>query len=226
MNIDILQAKLCDKLIGSGWDKALRFFVQGSDFYDILLWLAEEKRENRRWTPSLNDIFVPFQSCRFDEVKVIFLCPEPWTDPTINNGMAISINTHPKSQIPFKAFYEELSSTIPDHKLGDTSNLMSWAKQGVLLMNTSITTRVGSPGRHNKIWNPFTNYVLDVLNRRQDIVWVFFGENEYWESVDNVTHTKFKVDLLPEDRRLEWKTNIFRKCNEELKIKNKKLINW
>ncbi len=224
-NLLYLQNKLSQKLDDTGWESPLRFCVKSSDFYDVLLWLHHEKIEGRRWTPCINDIFKPFQSCPFNSLKVIFVYPEPWLDPTLNNGLALSHNINPYKVTPFRFLFKELGRTVPGHRL-DNADLSGWADQGVLLLNTSLTARIGIPNKHNRIWSYFSYYLLERLNREEDLVWVFFGESEFYETIDNDSHVKLQVPALPHDRNGEWETDIFNKVNEVLEQKNKKKINW
>ena len=150
-SITEIQDKLFDKLEGSGWDRALRFFIRSSDFYDVILSLQKERGENKRFTPGINEIFRCFQLCPLPELKVIFVVTEPWQDATANNGLALSHNFGLLIKPEFRALYEELKRTVPTNILTD-GDLTDWARQGVLLLNTTPTVRIGYPNSHKKIW--------------------------------------------------------------------------
>lgn len=222
MNTSIIeiQDKLFDKLVGTGWDKKLRFIVKSSEMEDIILFLQQQKSEERRFTPGLNDIFKCFQSCEFNDLKVVFVNHEPYQNPLLNNGLAISHTGNLIEQYEFKAFYEELHRTVGKNSLLN-AELLPWAKQGCLFLNTSLTTRVGYTGRHFKLWQHFINSLLDVLNRKDKLIWVFFGESFYFDVVDNLKHIKIKVPELPNSRGETWQTDVFNIINSHL---DKKII--
>lgn len=224
ITIDTLQDKLWDKLVGTGWDKKLRYFVKSTDMYDILLWLNQEKSNGRRFTPQLNDVFKPFQLCKMDNLKVVLLNDGPYIDPTLNNGLAISHNSTLTETFQFSAFYEELVNTTPKNTLMD-ADLSSWAKQGILLLNTSLTTRINEVGKHHKIWKPFVYELLDILERMDKMVFVCVGENEFFRKISD-KHIKIIVPPLPTERKIPWKSNLFNKINDAL-VENKQLpIIW
>lgn len=226
ISIDKIQENLFDKLINTGWDHKLRFFIKSSDFYDIILSLHDEKSQGRRFSPPLRDIFRPFQLCTFPKLKVIFVAKEAHTDPTLTNGLAISHNMGLTSQYEFKAFYEELQRTVGNNSLLD-GELSAWAKQGVLLLNTTLTTKVGYPNKHELIWRPWANFLFDVLNRQENLVWIFFGESDYWETVDSAGHIKIQVPELPDKRDGVWRSDdLFNKINRILVENKKEKIVW
>ena len=75
-----------------------------------------------------------------------------------------------------KAVNETVYDGKNDVKLADP-DLTRWANQGVLMLNTALTTEVGKIGKHFNIWQPFITYLLDMLSKReQPLVWVFMGK--------------------------------------------------
>lgn len=220
MQIEEMRQKLFDKLIGTSWDNELRFFVKSSEFDDILLNLMLEVDTGFRFTPVLNDIFKPFELCPYDKVKVVFIYPEPYADPTLNDGLALS-NKATDRDIPviFNRFKEELNAQFPINSIQE-ADLSSWTSQGVLLLNESLTTRISTPGRHTVIWEPFINYIMDILVRK-DLIFVFIG-NHSFEDVEGI-----QLAALPNAYNSKWNSNdLFLNINKLLVEKNLSEIIW
>lgn len=220
MEIIELREKLFNKLIGTGWDNELRFFIKSSEFDNILFKLIMEVEDGFRFTPSLNDIFKSFELCSFENLKVVFVCREPYADPTLNDGLALS-NKGVNKTIPME-FYrlkEELIKQVPNHTIKE-ANLEDWASQGVLLLNQSLTTRITSPNRHMKIWEPFLNYLMEILSRK-DLIFVFIGKHPF----DDIEG--FNLSALPDTYHSKWESdNLFLNINKKLVEKNLSLIIW
>ena len=220
MEILKLREKLFDKLVGTGWDNELRFFIKSQEFDDILFKLMMEVEDGFRFTPALNDIFKPFELCPLDKLKVVFLYQEPYLDPTMNDGLALS-NTGINRTIPME-FYrlkEELIKQVPNHTL-DEADLSDWASQGVLLLNQSLTARITSPNRHMKFWEPFLNYLMEILSRK-DIIFVFIG-NHPFDEVEG-----FNLASLPDTYHSKWESNnLFLDINKKLVEKKLSEIIW
>lgn len=222
MEIRELRNALFDKLVGTGWENGLRFFVKTSDFDDIIEFLIYQVEEGRRFTPPLKDWFRPFQLCHFDQLKVVFLVPEPYQDPSLNTGLAIESKEIPRVSIEFYRLRQDLNKQYPDF-IG--SDLSKWATQGVFLYNTSITSQILKSGAHKKIWAPFTSYLINMLNKK-DLIFVIFGETGF-ESQLTTNHHIIKVKTLPDHPDKTWSAeNLFTRVNEQLKLKNKSQIIW
>jgi len=108
-------------------------------------------------------------------------------------------------------------------------DLKVWSNQGVLLLNSALTTVVGKAGKHVDLWKPFMCYLLDML-KDEDIIFVFLGSQaaKYEPLVDQ---TKVLKAMHPAaavyNKEKEWDCNdVFNKVNEILKLKNKKEIVW
>ncbi len=220
MEIKEIREKLFNKLIGTGWDDELRFFIKSSEFDDIILQLSLEVDTSFRFTPVLNDIFKPFELCPLDKVKIVFIYPEPYADPTINDGLALS-NSATERDIPktFIKFKEELVLQVPNHTIQE-ADLSVWCRQGVLLLNQSLTARISSTNRHKGIWEPFFNYLMDILIRK-DPIFVFIG-NISFDDVEGI-----RLPELPSAYNVRWDSNnLFLDINKKLVQKNLSEINW
>lgn len=225
MEIREIRDKLFNKLIGTGWENDLRFFVKSSEFDDILLALLSELEKGFRFTPGVNDIFKPFELCHLDKLKVVMVWPEAWLNPTLNHGLAISNNAVDKYPLPFYRFKTELASQVPNHSILE-ADLTPWAKQGVLLLNESITARITTSSKHFEIWQAFIGNVFDILNRRDNLIFVFIGES-YWSEELDERHFKIELPAIPDGFKKVWDSqNLFLEINKKLVEKNLSEIVW
>lgn len=220
-----IQDILCDKISNKGWLGKMRFFLKSTDFEDLILSLVNEVEEQRRFTPPLRDIFNCFEQTPYDQTNVIFILPEPWTNPLLNDGLALS-TCNIKDTAPYYTFIAEIEKQLGCCGVVD-GNLIKIARQGVLLLNQSLTAQIQQQGMHKEIWADFFNYFMDVMNRKEDLIWVFFGRNDHFNCIDNPSHVKMIVPLLPESKIQKWDSNnLFIRLNEELKNKQKTEIIW
>lgn len=126
--------------------------------------------------PPANLIFNAFDQCSFDQVKVVILGQDPYHGPGQAHGLCFSVNDgvrFPPSLINiFKEIERDLSIPIPL-----SGNLERWAKQGVLLLNATLTVRATIAGSHqNKGWEQFTDAVIDKLSTEgENIVFLLWG---------------------------------------------------
>lgn len=126
--------------------------------------------------PPAKLIFNAFDQCPFDEVKVVILGQDPYHGPGQAHGLCFSVNDgikFPPSLINiFKEIERDLEISIPQ-----TGNLERWAKQGVLLLNATLTVRAALAGSHQKRgWETFTDAVIEKLSaERKHIVFMLWG---------------------------------------------------
>ena len=128
--------------------------------------------------PPTSDIFRALATTRPDEVKVCIIGQDPYHSPGAANGLAFSINdgcyVQPSLQNIFKELTDDLGIPYPAH-----SDLTPWAKQGVLLLNTSLTVEQGKPNSHSDWgWQEFTGEVFRLcVKLPQPIVFILWGAN-------------------------------------------------
>ncbi len=121
-------------------------------------------------------IFNAFDNCPFENVKVVILGQDPYHEPGQAHGLCFSVNdgvAFPRSLINiFKEIQDDLGIPMPR-----TGNLIRWAKQGVLLLNATLTVRAHQAGSHqNRGWEEFTDAAIQALaTRREHIVFILWG---------------------------------------------------
>lgn len=161
--------------IEPSWKKALEFEFS-SDYFKSLASFVKNEYQNYTVYPPPQFIFKAFDACPFDRVKVVILGQDPYHGPSQANGLCFSVNqgvAHPPS---LQNIYKEIESDLAKH-IQKTGDLSHWAKQGVLLLNATLTVRRGSPGSHqNKGWEQFTDAVIKVLSDQKDhLIFLLWG---------------------------------------------------
>lgn len=162
-------------IIEESWKTVLEHEFQ-SDYFKMLKKFLIEERKKHIIYPPASQIFACFNSTPFDKVKVVILGQDPYHGLGQANGLCFSVNTGieqpPSLQNIFKELHHDLGIPIPK-----TGNLENWAKQGVLLLNATLTVRANQAGSHQKQgWEQFTDAVIRILSeKRTGIVFLLWG---------------------------------------------------
>lgn len=121
-------------------------------------------------------IFHAFDACPFDRVRVVIIGQDPYHDVGQANGLCFSVNEGVRIPPSLENIYKELRRDL-GKPMPQTGNLQSWADQGVLLLNATLTVRAHCAGSHqNKGWEEFTDAAIRALNdRRQHLVFMLWG---------------------------------------------------
>ena len=161
--------------IHSSWEKPLRTEFESSYFKQLLFFLKSEY-ETYPCYPTQSDVFNAFEQCPYENVKVVLLGQDPYHGSGQAHGLAFSVPDgikHPPSLVNiFKEISQDLVTPYPE-----SGNLERWARQGVLLLNASLTVREGEAGSHQKKgWETFTDSVIQALSEdREDLVFLLWG---------------------------------------------------
>ena len=126
--------------------------------------------------PAGSNIFAAFDACPFERVRVVILGQDPYHEPGQAHGLCFSVNDgvqFPPSLVNiFKEIASDLGVPVPE-----SGNLMRWARQGVLLLNSTLTVRAHQAGSHqNRGWETFTDAVIHRLATEcEHIVFILWG---------------------------------------------------
>lgn len=162
-------------VIEESWKKMLALEFEKDYFKNLKIFLIEEKRKYVIYPPG-NMIFNAFNQTPFHQVKVVILGQDPYHGPGQAHGLCFSVPygiPQPPSLVNiFKEINSDLGLAIPNH-----GNLEKWAKNGVLLLNATLTVRAHQAGSHqNKGWEQFTDAVINTLSdKREGIVFLLWG---------------------------------------------------
>lgn len=194
LELDKIVDKLYEDLIPSGWARVLRSFMYSSDFKNILQTLAQESSLDRRFTPPLRDVFRAFKECPYKKLKVVIVGQDPYPTIDVADGIAFSCSKTMKLQPSLKFMLSEVNRTVYNgDPISNSPDLTRWANQGVLMLNTALTTQINKVGMHYNIWKPFLNYLFDFLsNYNNGLVYIYMGkEASTW--ADSVNDNCYKL---------------------------------
>ena len=175
---------------GNSWDILLKEEFQ-KDYYQKLREFLKTEYKNHIIYPDMHDIFNSLKYADYRDIKVVIIGQDPYHEEGQAHGLCFSVKKGvaipPSLQNIYKELYAEYSYPIPKH--GD---LTSWAKQGVLLLNTVLTVRQGQANSHKGMgWEIFTDDVIKILNLRPEpIVFMLWGANARGKSklITNPSH--------------------------------------
>ncbi len=164
-----------DVKIEPSWKDRLAHEFAKPYFFALTSFVKEEYLTKRVYPPP-SQMFHAFDACPFDEVRVVILGQDPYHGPGQAHGLCFSVNDGIAIPPSLQNIYKEIRSDVcvEPHATG---NLDRWAKQGVLLLNATLTVVAGSPGSHQrKGWEEFTDAVIKQLNdRREHLVFILWG---------------------------------------------------
>lgn len=161
--------------IGNSWDQYLQDEFIKPYYKSLREFLKEEYRHETVYPPA-HDLFNALKVTAYEEVKVVILGQDPYHGPGQAHGMAFSVLPGVKVPPSLKNIYKELEATMGCY-IPNNGYLMKWAEQGVLLLNTVMSVRSGTPQSHKgKGWETFTDRVITLLNMRKDpIIFLLWG---------------------------------------------------
>ncbi|SDS00362.1 Uracil-DNA glycosylase [Polaribacter sp. KT25b] len=220
-----MQVKIADT-----WKNILQPQFEKPYFKELIDFVKSEYQKHTCY-PQENDIFAAFDFCAFDDLKVVIIGQDPYHGENQANGLCFSVKDeikHPPSLVNiFKEISTDLNQEIPQ-----SGNLEEWAKQGVLLLNATLTVRAHEAGSHQKKgWETFTDAVIKkISDEKENIVFLLWGK--FAESKTKLINIeKHTIFTAPHPSPLgAWRgwfgSKHFSKTNKFLKSIGKKEINW
>ncbi|MEW9698743.1 uracil-DNA glycosylase [Paenibacillus sp. SI8] len=162
-------------MFSNDWSTLLEEELQSRYFLDLQQFLIEEYRTNTIF-PEMGDRFNALHLTAYADTKIVILGQDPYHGKGQAHGLSFSVKpgipAPPSLQNMYKELQSDLGCYIPDH-----GHLVSWAEQGVLLLNTVLTVRENMPNSHKgKGWERFTDAIIAALSRReQPVIFVLWG---------------------------------------------------
>lgn len=162
-------------LLGNTWDGLLYSEFQ-KEYYIKLREFLKNEYATQTIYPEMGNIFNALKYTAYEDVKAVILGQDPYHGPNQAHGLCFSVQKGVKAPPSLQNMFKELNSDlgIPIPKNGE---LTSWARQGVLLLNTVLTVRAGQANSHKGMgWEIFTDRVIELLNMREKpIVFLLWG---------------------------------------------------
>ena len=216
--------------IEKSWKKAMADEFEKPYFKDLKGFVRGEYL-NRKVYPPAKYIFNAFELCSYDETRVVILGQDPYHGTGQAHGLCFSVpdsmSVPPSLQNIYKEIHDDLGTPIP--LIG---NLEHWAKQGVLLLNSTLTVRAGTPGSHqHKGWEQFSDAVIKKLSdNKKNLVFLLWGK---YAQDKGVVIDDFKHHILSAAHPSPYSASNgffgckhFSKTNDYLKSHGNKTIEW
>ena len=216
--------------IDESWKNILQSEFKKDSFKSLTKFIKSEY-QNHQCYPEAKNVFAAFNLCNYLELKVVIIGQDPYHGKGQANGLCFSVSdgiSHPPS---LKNIIKELKSDI-GHIETDNGNFSTWAKQGVLLLNATLTVRENDPGSHQNMgWEKLTDGVIEHISKYKDqivfLLWGKFAESKL-KLIDSCKH---KIFVAPHPSPLGalrgwFGSKHFSKTNDYLEKNNKQIIKW
>lgn len=216
--------------LGNDWDLILKDEFE-KEYYKKIRSFLKSEYSSYTIFPSMYDIFNALKYTSYENTKVVILGQDPYHEIGQAHGLSFSVKKGIKIPPSLANIYKELNSDI-GMKIPSHGELTSWAKQGVLLLNATLTVRQGMANSHQNIgWSIFTDEIIKKLNNSKNpIVFILWGANARSKKkyITNKSH------LIIESAHPSplsayngfFGSKPFSKANEFLKANNLGIINW
>lgn len=217
--------------IAESWKNILQPEFDKPYFKDLTDFVRSEYQNNTCY-PKGKDIFAAFDYCSFDDLKVVIIGQDPYHGPRQANGLCFSVHdgiAHPPSLINiFKEIETDLGKPYPD-----SGDLSAWAKQGVLLLNATLTVRAHQAASHQRRgWEQFTDSVIQqVSQQKEQVVFLLWGgfAKKKGAKIDKSKHhilNSGHPSPLSANRGFWFGNKHFSKANDYLRSVGKEIIDW
>lgn len=217
-------------MIGNDWDEKLKIIWESKGFLKFLNIIEKEYNEKIIYPPK-QDIFNALKFTPYQNIKVVIVGQDPYHGENEAHGLSFSvkkgIKLPPSLKNIFKEIYNDINIIEPS--CGD---LTSWAKEGVLLLNSTLTVEKDKPNSHQKLgWDILTDYIIKVINlKKEPVVFILWGN--FAKSKKELITNKHHL-VLESAHPSPFSANKgffgskpFSKTNEFLIKNNRKPINW
>ncbi|MBW4891318.1 uracil-DNA glycosylase [Mucilaginibacter sp. HMF5004] len=161
----------------ASWLHVLKGEFEKDYMVKLKAFLKHEKEAGYKIYPKGSDIFNAFNQTPFDEVKVVILGQDPYHGAGQAHGLSFSVQRGVRIPPSLQNIYKELVTDIPGFVTPNHGDLTEWAKQGVLLLNATLTVREGEANVHqNSGWGTFTDKVIqEISDKRDGVVFILWG---------------------------------------------------
>lgn len=216
--------------LGNDWDEILKEEFS-KDYYIKIREILKGEYSQRRIFPPMNDIFNALKYTSFSDTRVVILGQDPYHELGQAHGLSFSVLRGVKIPPSLVNIYKELNSDL-GIKIPSHGELTSWAKQGVLLLNATLTVREGMANSHQRIgWSILTDEIIKKLNSSESpIVFILWGANARSKKAF-ITNKRHLIIESPHPSPLSahagfFGSRPFSRANDFLKSNNLEPINW
>jgi uracil-DNA glycosylase len=217
--------------ITENWKLVLKDEFEKTYFQEIISFLDHQKKLGKTIFPEESLIFNAFNQASFEDIHVVILGQDPYHGSNQAHGLSFSVSDGIKIPPSLKNIFKELGSDI-GKEIPKSGNLIHWAKQGILLLNASLTVEENKPMSHSKIgWNLFTDAVIKKISQEKtNVIFILWGKfaQEKEKLIDPEKHFILKAAHPSPLSAYNgfWGCRHFSKTNELLKSIKKEEIKF
>ncbi len=216
--------------ITKNWFELLKNEFNSKEFKELQTFLNNEYATYKIY-PEAKNVFNALNLVKYDDVKVVIIGQDPYHQPHQAHGLCFSVLEGTKLPPSLQNIFKEIESET-GKKPNTNGNLTSWAKQGVLLLNSVLTVRESCPNSHkNKGWELITSKIIKLLSERKDpVIFLLWGANAIQLGKD-IDRSRHYVLTCAHPSPLSAYNGFFgcghfNKTNEILRKLGKKEIEW
>lgn len=204
--------------------------IKNTEYFTKLWQTVKQEYATHVCFPPKDKIFRALELTSFDEVKVVIIGQDPYHGDFQANGLCFSVSDQVTAPPSLKNIYKELKDDLGIQR--NSNELDSWAQQGVLLLNATLTVKAHSPNSHKDLgWEKFTDFIIkEISDKKENVVFVLWGAFAQKKEalIDSSKHFILK-SAHPSPfsvYRGFYGSRPFSKINDYLKSKGKSTISW
>jgi uracil-DNA glycosylase len=204
--------------------------IKSTEYFTTLWEKVKNEYATTKVFPPKNQIFRALELTPFDDIEVVIIGQDPYHNDFQANGLCFSVSEQVAAPPSLKNIFIELKDDLG--VVRTSKELDDWGKQGVLLLNATLTVRAHSPNSHKDLgWEKFTNFIIkEISDKKENVVFVLWGAfaQKKAELIDPAKHFILK-SAHPSPfsvYRGFFGSKPFSKINEYLVSKGKKPISW
>ena len=217
--------------IHSSWKAILESEFEKSYFIDLMQ-KVENEYANFACFPPKELIFNAFEKCSFDDLKVVIIGQDPYHGDGEANGLCFSVNDGVKIPPSLRNIFAEINAEFDTIFIPTSGNLERWARQGVLMLNATMTVRKDVANSHKHLkWQTFTDAVIELISeKKENVVFILWGNfaQKKGQLVDKEKHLVLESGhpSFASVHKKWFGNNHFILCNNYLSSKNNVVIDW
>ena len=204
--------------------------IKNTEYFTTLWEKVKEEYQTTKCFPPKDQIFRAIELTPFEEVKVVIIGQDPYHNDNQANGLCFSVSDKVKAPPSLKNIFKELEDDLGIKK--NSNELEMWAKQGVLLLNATLTVRAHEANSHKDLgWEQFTDFIIkEISDKKENVVFVLWGAFAQKKAglIDASKHFVIQ-SAHPSPFSVHkgfFGSRPFSKINQFLEEKGKEPINW
>lgn len=218
--------------LNPSWQAILADEIRKPYFLELLK-AVDEEYKNHICFPPKELIFSAFNNCSFNDIKVVIIGQDPYHGVGEANGLAFSVNDNIKIPPSLRNIFRELNDDLDAVFMPSSGNLERWARQGILLLNASLSVRIDTPNSHKHLkWAIFTDAVIQKISEeKENVVFMLWGSfaQKKGAKIDRTKHLVLESghpSPMSANQGKWFGNKHFSKANLYLQKNNLSIINW